>query len=85
MSMTAAVISRTKSAKAIPPAPWASPNHTEDYQYGDANWKDKLTARVINGTSYPVVSDAIGNMTSYAGWTYAWQAGRQLALETVKQ
>ena len=62
-----------------------SPNHTEDYQYGDANWKDKLTARVINGTSYPVVSDAIGNMTSCAGWTYAWQAGRQLALKAVKQ
>ena len=62
-----------------------APNHTEEYQYGDANWKDKLTARVINGVSYPVVSDAIGNMTSYAGWTYAWQVGRQLALETVKQ
>ena len=62
-----------------------SPNYTEDYQYGDANWKDKLTARVINGTSYPVVSDAIGNMTSCAGWTYAWQAGRQLALKAVKQ
>ena len=62
-----------------------SPNHTEEYQYGDTNWKDKLTARVINGVSYPVVSDAIGNITSYAGWTYAWQAGRQLALETVKQ
>ena len=44
-----------------------------------------MTARVINGVSYPVVSDAIGNITSYAGWTYAWQAGRQLALETVKQ
>ena len=82
MSMTAGATSCARSATAIPPAPWASPNHTEDYQYGDANWKDKLTARVINGVSYPVVSDAIGNITSYAGWTYAWQAGRQLASQT---
>jgi len=26
-----------------------------------------------------VVSEAIGNIISYAGWTYTWQAGRQLA------
>ena len=32
-----------------------------------------------------MVSDAIGNITGYAGWTYAWQAGRQLALDTVKR
>jgi RHS repeat-associated protein len=29
-----------------------------------------------------VVSDAIGNITSYAGWTYNWQAGRQLVSQT---
>ena len=57
-------------------------NHTEEYQYGDTNWQDKMTARVINGVVYPIVSDAIGNITSYAGWTYAWQAGRQLASQT---
>ena len=44
------------------------------YTYGDANWKDKLTA--YNGVS--ITYDAIGNPLSDGTWTYEWQAGRQL-------
>ena len=44
------------------------------YEYGNAKWKDQLTK--YNGKA--IVYDAIGNPTSYDGWTYEWQAGRQL-------
>lgn len=44
------------------------------YTYGDANWKDKLTAINNVGISY----DAIGNPTSDGTWSYAWAKGRQL-------
>ncbi len=45
------------------------------YSYSDANWKDKLTGSTISAIgSY----DAIGNLTSYNGWVYEWEAGRQL-------
>lgn len=44
------------------------------YTYGDANWKDKLTA--YNGI--PIIYDAIGNPLNDGTWTYEWQAGRQL-------
>ena len=44
------------------------------YTYGDANWKDKLTA--YNGVS--ITYDAIGNPLSDGTWTHEWQAGRQL-------
>ena len=44
------------------------------YTYGDANWKDKLTA--YNGVS--ITYDAIGNPLSDGTWRYEWQAGRQL-------
>ena len=44
------------------------------YAYGDANWKDKLTA--YNGKS--ITYDAIGNPLTDGTWTYQWQAGRQL-------
>ena len=44
------------------------------YTYGDANWKDKLTA--YNGIS--IVYDAMGNPLNDGTWTYEWQAGRQL-------
>ncbi|MBR0463992.1 MAG: hypothetical protein IJJ23_06365 [Clostridia bacterium] len=40
----------------------------------DSAWKDKLTA---NGT-YPLTYDDIGNLKTYAGWTYTWEAGRLL-------
>ena len=44
------------------------------FAYGDANWKDKLTA--YNGKS--ITYDAIGNPLTDGTWTYQWQAGRQL-------
>ena len=47
---------------------------TIPYAYGDANWKDKLTA--YNGTS--ITYDAIGNPLNDGSWTYEWAAGRQL-------
>ena len=44
------------------------------YTYGDANWKDKLTA--YNGV--PITYDAIGNPLNDGTWTYEWQSGRRL-------
>ena len=48
--------------------------HTDTYTYGDANWKDKLTA--FNGKS--ITYDAIGNPLKDSTWTYTWGKGRQL-------
>ena len=47
---------------------------TVTYTYGDANWRDKLTA--VNGNA--IAYDAIGNPLSDGTWTYTWQNGRQL-------
>ena len=47
---------------------------TIPYAYGDANWKDKLTA--YNGTA--ITYDAIGNPLNDGNWTYEWAVGRQL-------
>ena len=47
---------------------------TIPYIYGDANWKDKLTA--YNGV--PIAYDANGNPLNDGTWTYEWQAGQQL-------
>ena len=47
---------------------------TIPYAYGDANWKDKLTA--YNGTT--ITYDAIGNPLNDGTWNYTWTAGRQL-------
>jgi RHS repeat-associated protein len=47
--------------------------HTYTYTY-DSTWKDKLTS--YDGNS--ITTDAIGNTTGYNGWTYTWEAGRQL-------
>ena len=52
-----------------------TPLETVTYEYGDANWRDKLTA--VNGT--PITYDAIGNPLNDGTWTYTWQNGRQLA------
>ena len=51
-----------------------SPLETVTYTYGDANWRDKLTA--VNGST--IRYDAIGNPLSDGTWTYTWQNGRQL-------
>lgn len=47
---------------------------TVAYAYGDANWRDKLTA--YNGAA--ITYDAIGNPLSDGAWTYTWAKGRQL-------
>ena len=47
---------------------------TDTYAYGDANWKDKLTAFNGNAITY----DEIGNPLISDGWTYTWEKGRQL-------
>ena len=46
---------------------------TIDYTYGNSNWKDELTAYGNENIEY----DAIGNPTTYRGWTIGWE-GRQL-------
>ena len=48
---------------------------TVSYTYGDAAWRDLLTAYNGETISY----DGIGNPTSYRGWGMTWQGGRQLA------
>lgn len=45
-----------------------------NYSYGDSNWKDKLT----NYDGKAITYDAIGNPLTYNGYTYTWEAGRQL-------
>ena len=48
---------------------------TVSYTYGDAAWRDLLTA--YNGEA--ITYDGIGNPTIYRGWGMSWQGGRQLA------
>ena len=51
---------------------------THSYTYGDASWKDLLTA--FNGQS--ITYDSIGNPTSYFNgtrWNFTWVNGRSLA------
>lgn len=48
---------------------------TVSYTYGDAAWRDLLTA--YNGET--ITYDGIGNPTNYRGWGMTWQGGRQLA------
>ena len=48
---------------------------TVSYTYGDAAWRDLLTA--YNGET--ITYDGIGNPTSYRGWGMTWQGGRQLS------
>lgn len=55
--------------------PPGTPTSTISYGYTDANWKDKLTSYDGKAITY----DAIGNPTAYDGWTFTWEAGRQLA------
>ena len=51
-----------------------TPLETVSFTYGDANWRDKLTA--VNGVA--ITYDAIGNPLNDGTWTYTWQNGRQL-------
>lgn len=52
----------------------SEPLQTMRFSYGNANWKDQLTA--VDGT--PITYDAIGNPLNDGTWTYTWQNGRQL-------
>ena len=52
---------------------------TVPYAYGDNNWPDKLTSYDGKSISY----DNIGNLTSYDGWNYTWEGGRQLKTAVV--
>ena len=47
---------------------------TDFFTYGDANWKDKLTA--FNGQA--ITYDAIGNPTNDSTWNYTSIGGRQM-------
>lgn len=51
-----------------------TPISTIVYNYGDNNWKDKLTS--YNGKA--ITYDAIGNPLTYDGYTYTWEMGRSL-------
>lgn len=59
----------------ITDATLGSPLEVIPYSYGDAAWRDKLTA--YNGT--PITYDAIGNPLQDGTWTYTWRAGIKLA------
>jgi RHS repeat-associated protein len=48
---------------------------TVNYTYGDSEWKDLLT----NFNGQAISYDNAGNPTGYAGYSYSWQKGRQLA------
>ena len=45
------------------------------FTYGNANWRDQLTA--VDGVA--ITYDQIGNPLDDGTWTYTWQNGRQLA------
>ena len=49
--------------------------NTIAYTYGDAAWKDKLTSYNGNAITY----DEAGNTLTYNGYSFSWEAGRQLA------
>ena len=65
---------QSKTAYAFTTGTVGSAVKTDSCTYGDANWKDKLTA--FNGAS--ISYDAIGNPTSDGTWSYIWEKGRQL-------
>ncbi len=47
---------------------------SKTFTYGNANWKDQLTA--VNGVG--ITYDNIGNPTYDGTWSYTWEKGRQL-------
>ena len=51
-----------------------TPTSTISYTYDNSAWADELTSYNGNAISY----DALGNRTSYNGWTYTWEGGRLL-------
>lgn len=55
-----------------------TPNSTVTFSYEDSNWSDLLTSYNGNALTY----DALGNMLTYNGYTYTWEAGRRLTQMT---
>ena len=51
------------------------PVSVKTFGYNASGWTDLLTS--VNGNA--VTYDALGNMLTYNGYTYIWQAGRRLA------
>ena len=51
------------------------PLESKTFTYGNANWRDQLTA--VNGVG--ITYDQIGNPLSDGTWQYEWINGRQLA------
>ncbi|MGM9673397.1 MAG: RHS repeat domain-containing protein, partial [Bacteroidaceae bacterium] len=50
------------------------PLESKTFTYGNANWRDQLTA--VNGVG--ITYDQIGNPLNDGTWTYTWEKGRQL-------
>ncbi|MEQ8153732.1 MAG: DNRLRE domain-containing protein, partial [Clostridiaceae bacterium] len=67
------IVSKTEYAYTEAADP-GTPTSTINYQYGDSNWKDKLTSYNGKAISY----DEIGNPLTYDGYTYSWDRGRTL-------
>ena len=65
---------QSKTANAFTTGTVGSVVKTDSFTYGDANWKDKLTA--FNGTT--ITYDEIGNPTNDGIWNYTWIGGRQM-------
>ena len=55
--------------------PLSSPISVKSFGYSSDGWTDMLTS--YNGGA--VTHDALGNILSFNGYTYTWQAGRRLA------
>ena len=51
------------------------PVSVKSFDYNASGWSDLLTSAEGNTVTY----DALGNMLTYNGYTYIWQAGRRLA------
>ena len=69
------IISIKEYAYTLDSVTGVQPQNTINYEYDDANWKDKLTS--YNGQ--PISYDAIGNPIGYNGYTLDWDNGRELA------
>ena len=65
---------QSKTAYAFTTGTVGSAVKADSFTYGDANWKDKLTA--FNGQT--ITYDAIGNPTNDGTWNYTWIGGRQM-------
>ena len=68
------ILSKSEYALTAPETEPSSPVSIINYGYEDGNWTDKMTS--YNGEA--ITYDEIGNPLTYDGWTFVWEAGRQL-------